>query len=645
MVSESILTYFEGGRVDQLLSRGSRYFIAFFLALLVSLILTPLARTLTTRLGMVDKPDPRRVNKVPIPRGGGLAVIAAFHIAVALLVFGLGGAGSFSVGWYWTFLAGSLFLAGIGFWDDARNIRPLTKLLAQILVATGFYVSGIHVNLPFFGEGVVSAGVEYAVTVLWVVGAVNAFNLIDGLDGLASGLACIASFGIAGSLLFANRIPETVPYLALAGACFGFLRYNFNPASVFLGDTGSMFLGLALATLPLVSSSHEEALVTLGVPLLAMGVPIIDTTLAIIRRTLRAMLHRQQAKTDPGGVKPSGVMQPDRDHLHHRLLVRMQGAQRSVVLFLYAASALLVSVGLLALLWSRQSSAIFLVAFVVGSAVLVRHMVRIELWDAGRLLMTRQGTVPIGRTLPIYLVADVLALSVAMIAARLILELPFSREILLTRLPIYVMPAFVLLCLSQAYRRVWSRALLRDYLLLFVAVATGGLLTQAARLFLSFKDCEKVCPVVLYVLIAGVLVVGMRLVRPAVVDIASLLERYALKDRDHAVRVLVYGGGVRLRSYVRMEQRRTGGNMDWIVGVVDDDPNLADRIVCGYPVCGSGDELDRVIETMRPGKILVSAPLTPARRRNLLAMAERYSVPVYDFVQDEQLAGEVRGDV
>ena len=168
-------------------------------------------------------------------------------------------------------------------------------------------------------------------TVFWIVGAINAFNLIDGLDGLASGLALIASLGLTISLISRNLISETIPFLALGGACLGFLRYNFNPASVFLGDTGSMFLGMTISTLPLLTGSSQELAVSLGMPLLVMGVPIFDTFLAIWRRSVRALLpnaHRGEIPNQGGGA----VMQPDKDHLHHRLLRLLSNNQRKAAL-------------------------------------------------------------------------------------------------------------------------------------------------------------------------------------------------------------------------------------------------------------------------------------------------------------------------
>ena len=230
------------------------YGIAFLGALVLTLILTPIVREVNRKLGMVDKPDPRRINKVPIPRGGGVALF-------------LGAVGSYLIfihceGMPWLpasavhhtarlpLLATAIFL--IGLWDDKFGMPPKVKLLGQLVIAflvwwwvdLGF--SDLWPSIPMW--------IDAVLTVFWIAGAINAFNLIDGLDGLASGLALIATLGMAGALMFSGRADYTSFHLAFAGALLGFLRYNYNPASVFLGDSGSMYIGFVLSTLPLAAS-------------------------------------------------------------------------------------------------------------------------------------------------------------------------------------------------------------------------------------------------------------------------------------------------------------------------------------------------------------------------------------------------------
>ena len=203
--------------------------------------------------------------------------------------------------------------------------KLLAGLIGQLSIASMVYFwCGISFRsvlpmLPWW--------IDFPFTVFWIVGAVNAFNLIDGLDGLASGLAVIAATGMAGSLFFLESPGQMFLYLAFIGSLLGFLRYNFNPASIFLGDTGSMFLGFFLSTMPLATNTSGSFLVGIGVPLLAMGVPIFDTALAIVRRTVRALI-KKESNSDRGGTK---LMQPDSDHIHHRLLRRFVSQRKTAV--------------------------------------------------------------------------------------------------------------------------------------------------------------------------------------------------------------------------------------------------------------------------------------------------------------------------
>lgn len=406
-------------------SNGAKYVFAFLGAFVVSLLLTPLCREGARRMGMIDRPDARRINKIPIPRGGGLAVFVAFHAVLWGLVLILGGplSARFSLEWQVRFLTASSLLVAIGLADDKTSLRPGVKLFGQAAVATILFLSGVHVG------GIVVAfppWLDYLVTVFWIVGAINAFNLIDGMDGLATGLAFIAAVGLSGGLLFMGQSADTLPYLIFAGACLGFLRYNFHPASVFLGDTGSMFLGLCIATFPLMTGTRKELVASLGVPLLAMGVPIFDTMLAIWRRTVRALLPAEFGAAQ----HRVHVMQPDKEHLHHRIL-RKTLNQRTAAVILYSISVLLVALGVGGSLLHNRAPGLFLIAFIIAIVVVVRHLARVELWDTGRLLSQETVARRHGVFVPIYIGVDVCALCAAWLASRWLLEMPLNRSVIL----------------------------------------------------------------------------------------------------------------------------------------------------------------------------------------------------------------------
>ena len=239
----------------------------FVISGVLALILTPLVRALMTRLGAVDQPDARRVNRVPIPRGGGLAVIVSFFatLTVAYCVWptALLESPFYTLLPWFASAAGILLITGL--LDDLRGLPALVKLLAQIVAAGLLCYGGARFLLPAtWGAWTASPWVYVPLTLAWYIGVINAFNLIDGLDGLSSGLAIIATAGLAGVLLVVSPGMILVVCPILVGALLGFLRYNYHPATVFMGDTGSLFLGLTLGTLSLVTRREDAFVLTMG---------------------------------------------------------------------------------------------------------------------------------------------------------------------------------------------------------------------------------------------------------------------------------------------------------------------------------------------------------------------------------------------
>ena len=383
-------------------------------SLILSLVLTPLVRKINSRLGMVDVPGGRRINKRPVARGGGVAVIASFVLSMSVFAFFANGPVSpaFNDSVFWRMIALSLGIGALGFIDDKFGMKPIVKLIGQLSIASMVYF-WCHISFKSVLP-VLPWWIDLPFTVFWIVGAVNAFNLIDGLDGLASGLAVIAATGMAGSLFFIESPGQIFLYLAFIGSLLGFLRYNFNPASIFLGDTGSMFLGFFLSTMPLATKTSGSFLVGIGVPLLAMGVPIFDTALAIVRRTVRALIKKESNSGNDG----TKLMQPDSDHLHHRLLRRFV-SQRKTAVVMYAFAAFLVFVGVGGVMLEDRAAGLFIVAFVVATVIVVKDMSRVELFDVGRFAnMVAHNLTPVRRrrraafSVPLLIIADILILSV-----------------------------------------------------------------------------------------------------------------------------------------------------------------------------------------------------------------------------------------
>ena len=334
------------------------YFWAFAVALLVSMIVMPAVILLAQRTGAMDAPNARKVHKKPIPRIGGLGIYAGFMAAIIFVAvkFGLDGEQfKETVG---LIVSGSLIVA-LGLLDDYKNLPAKVKLAGQILAAA-VLVLIFDVRIDFitdpFGEYIYldNFPIPYLavpVTMFWLVGLTNTVNLIDGLDGLAAGVASIASFTIMLIALEQNFVLVAVLTAALAGAAVGFLKYNFNPAEIFMGDTGSMFLGFMLAGISVTGAVKSVAAIALVVPIFALGLPILDTTFAIVRRIR-------------GGVP---IFKPDKGHLHHRLL-SVGFTQRQAVLLMYVISALF---GLSAIALTAVSSQIAVIILLVVVAAII----------------------------------------------------------------------------------------------------------------------------------------------------------------------------------------------------------------------------------------------------------------------------------
>ncbi len=345
------------------------YAVTLLLAFLTSLALTPLVRRWTLEKGIVDQAgsEHRKLHKRDTPRLGGIALVAAFYVPIlGLLIY------ETSVGQQllaqpllaYGLLGGGLAIAALGLYDDLFGSSATIKLVVQIAVAIvavelGFKIE--RVSLPFF-EALELGVFAYPVTVLWIVGVTNAVNLIDGLDGLAAGVALCAIVPVL-VLGFINGLTVMVLIsCALIGGLLGFLVYNTHPARIFMGDTGSMFLGFVLALVTVQTSLKGPATVAMLTPILALGLPIMDTLLAMARRMWLGKV----------------VFSADTDHIHHRLM--QQGlSHKSTVLFLYGFGALLAALGIAISLQHDREAGLVLGVAVVVVAVLMRRLGYLEL--------------------------------------------------------------------------------------------------------------------------------------------------------------------------------------------------------------------------------------------------------------------------
>lgn len=316
--------------------------LSFVCAFLLAFLSTPFVKKLAKKIGAIDIPkDKRRMHTDSVPLIGGLAIFLGFLVSTVIFT-------EIDIKII-AILSGALIMVMLGVFDDKYALGAKFKLIIQIIAAAIPVIAGVRIEriiLPFLKSGGIEFGwLAYPITILWIVALTNAVNLIDGLDGLAAGVSAIASFSMFLIALMQGNYVIAVMSAALVGACCGFLPYNFSPASIFMGDTGSTFIGFVMASLSVLGLFKIHAIISFAVPFIAFGIPIFDTSFAIFRRIKE---HRP-------------IMSPDRGHLHHRL-VDMGFSHKQAVLIIYAICIVLGAVAVL----SFKSKLLAIVIAVLG---------------------------------------------------------------------------------------------------------------------------------------------------------------------------------------------------------------------------------------------------------------------------------------
>ena len=323
--------------------------------LCLTLALVPLFARVATARGLVDQPNGRKVHTTPIPRIGGAAIFIAFYLTLGLaaLLFPAVSRPLIVEPENMLLIAGSVLAFAVGLVDDFKRLRARQKFALQLAAAGLAYLGGIRIeSIGFYTLFQVDLGwLSPVVSIFWIVLVINAFNLIDGLDGLAGGVGLIASLILAYVCFLHRNLPAMLYMLAIAGELLGFLRYNFHPASVFMGDGGSYFLGYLLGVVGVLAAGQNTATMTFLVPMLAVALPVIDVSMAILRRFVRGQ----------------AIFGADKRHFHHMLL-RKGLSHRNAVLLCYGV-ALFICAAALAFLKIRDERAFFIL-LLMGSTIL-----------------------------------------------------------------------------------------------------------------------------------------------------------------------------------------------------------------------------------------------------------------------------------
>lgn len=594
----------------------------------MSFLLTPPVRALAFWLGAVDRPGGRKVHDTPVARLGGVAVLAAFLCSVSVglmvdptIVDAFLAAGC-DLRWLY---AGALLVATIGIADDVWRLGPVPKLCFQILAALTVLAGGygIHaVTNPFTGAAVELGWLGVPVTLLWVVGITNAINLIDGLDGLATGVGIIASVTLAVVSLSLGRVEIALLAVALVGALAGFLCFNFHPARSFLGDSGSLAVGYLLSVFSIESSHKGATAVVMLVPMLALGLPIMDTLLAMLRRLLSALrvvrLDRERNEYRFLVVGSASIFRADRNHIHHRLM-QLGLTHRRTVLLLYGVCGALGVVTLLAVQVQGGAKLALVAIVAVGTWLGVRRLGyrEIQLLRRGTLLPLFELPV-LGRR-PFQALVDAVSFATAFVLSAWITR---SHELgqgawsgLLRDAVAVTALELAVFFYAGVYRRSFRNPDAGDLLALLKALLAaqgaavagvvlaglvGGLPDSAASLYL------------LCFYLTATLVVGTR---TSFNVLESIMEP---TERNDAQPVLIYGAGNGGTVLLKEIHQNPSFNYE-PVGFLDDRPALWGSQVNGVRVLGGSAHLGRILTERTVRGVIIATPRLGKDRIEALA--------------------------
>jgi UDP-GlcNAc:undecaprenyl-phosphate GlcNAc-1-phosphate transferase len=565
------------------MSYSPRTLLAVAIAFVLALVLTPLVRASARRFGIVAKPKTDRWHKKPTAMLGGVAIWLSVIISVQFFI-------PHTV-YTWVLLRASTFLFLVGLVDDILHIKPYQKLIGQILGSA--YVIYYGLTLPWTSSMVVNM----ALAIFWLIGITNAINLLDNMDGLASGIAIIAAGFLALSFVNTNQHVEALMMVAFAGALLGFLIYNSNPASIFMGDCGSMFVGFFLASSALVNVSGGRSrsfLPVLAVPILVLFIPIFDTTFVTVLRKLSGRAASQ------GG----------RDHTSHRL-VALGMSERHAVLMLYGFAALS---GLLALIVQKSRLDVSLAAvagFTIVLTLIGVYLAGVKVYDQTEEAMALKEKrlyaflVDLSYKRRIFeVLLDVILVTLSYWSAYAIKFGSFSNSpawsLFIRTLPLLVFVKMSVFLVMGVYRGLWRYTSLGDLIVFLKAVVLSSVGSVVVILFLfRFQGFSRTA-----FLIDGVLtflfLAGSRL--------AFRLFRQMLPVAgvQNGRRVLIYGAGD--GGELLLRELRNNADLHLApIGFLDDDPAKSGKVIHGLRVFGGNGDLNHVCEQEAVDEVVISS--------------------------------------
>lgn len=597
-------------------------------------------------VGALDYPNKRKVHSDPTPRLGGLAIFISFFVCLGLLGFIYPDFYNIIIEQEITPWQGGVLFAALcsvfllGAWDDMEPLKPGKKFAVQFVAATLICLAGFkiaYISNPF-GPGEINLGLlSYPLTIVWIVGVTNAFNLIDGLDGLASGIAVIALLTISSIALVKGQAGMGLMGLLLAGAILGFLWFNFRPAKIFLGDSGSLFLGFCLAFFSIQSYTKVSTTFAIFVPVFVLGLPLVDTILSMIRRFLSWFLPDRSQSTKKISFRQiiHSIFQPDKSHIHHQLLQRGL-SHKNTVLVLYAVSGLF-GIGAFALsLTTQADTSAYILMAITAIAIAGIRMLKykeISLLQNGIMLKIYKSLILDRQIFRRLLDGVFIILSFA--GALSLLAPDQSQNIfwnLISEPNINVLPVLLamqmgLFWISGLYRETIQLIGIADVIKILksVALAVAG----SAILFYLIPIGNISFNATLFVIdfyFLGTLVLGMRVS-------FHLLKHLFYRSRSTQQRVIIYGAGE--QGMLTLQRILAFDTYTYTpVGFLDEDPRLKGKYINGYPVYGGHWKLERLIRSKKINEIFISIPTNSIKSevfRRIKAIANEYDITIRQY--------------
>lgn len=586
-------------RIPASLSIAIQLAIPALTAAVVAYLLSPVAARLAIRVGAIDMPAARKIHSQPIPRLGGLAVIASCIAGLFVAGFASGSRwavpGDLALG----LGIGLIPILGISILDDIRPVQAVYKFLAHGIGAGLAVTYGITLGdqVHLFGSFIDLGWLRVPLSILWLMGVTNAFNIIDGLDGLSAGLALISAVAMAAVFLLVGQLTMAAASLVLAGALIGFLPYNVHPARLFLGDAGATAIGFCLAGFSLGGGSTLSSGFAALLPVFILGLPIADTLITMARRGV----HRLETRA-------GGMFIPDRNHVHHRLLA-LGLDHGTVVLILYGAGLVLAAAAFISVFLNAREAGLFL------AAILLAGFVGLHRLGYEEFAFIRRGTVlkvyempAVKRGMFVVFVDIILAITSVYLSVGLKGDQwlsPSLRPPILDLAATFAPVTVLMFWACGMYRGSWRVAGLQDLIracraVLFVTVA-GAVL--ASFLWTAYYPPSLF---VIYGMSSLILTVSLR---------ASyvVFETTQLRANHAGAPVLVYGAGSSGVAAVQELFRNSSAGLRPI-GFIDDDARMRGRLVSGLPVFGTERELEGILRTQAVAAVLLTAQKIPEAR-------------------------------